>query len=152
NKVSSGFQFGITSIITPSFVIGNGPNRAAMIMVAMSANNATNITATLGGVAGTVVPGADSGATANIRTLMFQVINPPSGSQKATVSWTTSMNADVGVITVSGTDQTTPCSNGTFSDSSNSAPPTSVTITSNSGDLTASVAYTGDVWLSPFTN
>ena len=29
---------------------------------------------------------------------------------------------------------------------------TSVTITSNSGDLTASIGYTTDHWVSPFTN
>ena len=81
------------------------------------------------------------------------VINPPSGSQSATVSWTNSMHVDVGVITVSGADQTTPTTNGTF-DASNSAggPTTSVTITSNPGDLTASVAATFGTWLSPFTS
>ena len=114
NGVKSGFQWGVTTITTPAFTIGSGANRAAMIMVTMSANNATNITAILSGVNGTLIPGTDSGTTATLRTLAFQVINPPSGSQAATVSWTTSMNADIGVITVSGADQTTPCTNGTF--------------------------------------
>ena len=50
NKVSSGLQFGVTKITTPFFAIGTLPNRAAMIMLAMSANTATNITASLGGV------------------------------------------------------------------------------------------------------
>src|SRR5436190_2364338 len=125
-----------------------------MIMVTMSANNATNIAASLGGVSGTLIPGTDSGTTATIRTLIFCVINPPSGSQTATVSWTTSMYADVGVITVSGADQTTPCTNGTFA-ATNSAPTptTSVTITSNPGDLTASVGYTIDAaWSTQSTN
>src|SRR5439155_756763 len=142
NKVSSGFHWGVTTVTTPAFIIGSGSNRAAMIMVTMSANNATNITASPGGVRGTLIPGTDSGTTATIRTLIFQVVNPPSGSQAARVSWTTGMNADVGVIAVSGADQTTPCTNGTFA-ANNSAPATttSVTITSNPGDLTASVGY-----------
>ena len=125
-----------------------------MIMVnAMTANTATNITASLGGVPATVIPGTDSGTTTSARTMIFQVINPPSGSQSATVSWTGSMNADVGVITVSGTDPTTPTSNGTFAASKSSpSATTSVTITSNPGDLTASIGYTSDVWVSPFTN
>jgi hypothetical protein len=124
-----------------------------MIMVTMTANNATNITASLGGVSGTLIPGTDSGTTASIRTLIFQVINPPSGSQAATISWTNSMHADVGVITVSGADQTTPCTNGTFAAFNNSpAQTTSVTIASNPGDLTASVGFTGNVWVTPFTN
>jgi len=46
--------------------------------------------------------------------MIFQVINPPSGPQAAIVSWTPSGHADVGVITVSGADQTTPATNGTF--------------------------------------
>jgi hypothetical protein len=153
NSVSSGVGFGVTHITTPSFVVGSGVNRAAMIMVTMSANTATGITASLGGVSGTVVPGTDSGTTASIRTLIFQVINPPSGAQTATVSWTTSMNADVGVITVSGANQTTPCTNGGFTATNLAgSTATSVTVTSNPGDLTASVGYTDDAWVSPFTN
>src|SRR5439155_241915 len=153
NRVSSGFQFGVTTVSTPAFTIGSGTNRAAMIMVAMGGNNATSITASLGGVSGTVVAGSDSGTTTAIRTLLFCVSNPPSGSQTATVSWTTSMNVDVGVITVSGANQTTPCTNGTFA-ATNSAPTatTSVTITSNPGDLTASLGATTNTWVSPFTN
>ena len=153
NKVTSGFQWGVTSVTTPAFVIGSNTRRAAMIMVSMTANNATNITASLGGVNGTLIPGTDTGTTAAGRTLIFQVINPPSGSQTAKVSWTTSMNVDVAVITVSGANQTTPCINGTFS-AANSSPAatTSLTITSNPGDLTASVGYTQDAWISPFTN
>ena len=153
NKVSSNFQWGVTTITTPAFTVGTGTNRAAMIMVAMSANTATNITASLGGVSGTLVPGTDTAKTASIRTMIFQVINPPSGSQTAKVSWTGSTNADVGVITVSGANQTTPVNNGVFTaTNSASAATTSVTITSNPGDLTASVAYTNDQWKSPFTN
>ena len=44
-----------------------------MIMVTLSANNATNITASLGGVSGTLIPGTDSGTAATIRTLIFQI-------------------------------------------------------------------------------
>ncbi len=153
NAISSGFQWGVTAVTTPPFIIGSGTNRAAMIMVAMSSNNATGITARLGGVSGTLIPGTDSGTTATIRTLMFQVINPPSGSQRATVSWTTGMHADVAVIAVRGADQTTPCTNGTFAANIISpAATTSVTITSNSGDLTASVGYTTNQWVSSYTN
>jgi hypothetical protein len=153
NAVSSGFKWGVTQATTPSFLIGSAPNRAAMIMVTMSTNNATNITASLGGVNATLVPGTDSGTAMSMRTLIFQVINPPSGMQMATVSWTPSMNVDVGVITVGNADQTTPVTNGTFvAASSSPSPATSLSITSNPGDLTASVAATTGVWASPYTN
>ena len=154
NRVSSGIQFGVTSVTTPSLIIGSGANRAAMIMVAMSANGATSIAARLGGVSGTLIAGTDSGTTATIRTMIFQVINPPSGAQTATVSWAGgALNADVGVITVRGADQTTPCTNGTFAAANLTlSATTSVTITSNAGDLTASVGYTQDAWVTPFTS
>jgi hypothetical protein len=153
NKVSSGIQFGVTSITTPAIVIGTGVNRAAMIMVAMGANTATNITASLGGVPATLVPGTDTATAAAIRTMIFQVINPPSGSKTATISWTTSMNADVGVIAVSGADQTTPCINGSnIAVASASTAATSLTITSNFGDLTATIGYSANKWKTPFTN
>src|SRR5204862_8265753 len=103
---------------------------------------------------GTVIPGTDSGTTASIRTLIFQVIDPPSGPQTAAVSWTNgALNVDVGVITVSGADRITPCTNGTFA-ANDSTPDatTSVTVTSASGDLTASVGYTEAAWATPFTN
>jgi len=153
NAVSSGFQWGVTSITTPAFVVGSGANRAAMIMVAMSSNNATNISASLGGVPATLIPGTDSGASAVIRTLVFQVVNPPSGAQTATVSWTTAMHADVGVITVTGANQATPTTNGRFA-AFNASPTaaTSVTIPSDPGDLTASIAFTTNQWSSPPTN
>jgi hypothetical protein len=153
NRVSSGLQFGVTSVTTPAFIIGSGTNRAAMIMVTMSGNGATSITARLGGVGGTLIAGTDSAKTATVRTLIFQVINPPPGSQTATVSWASgALDVDVGVITVRGADQTTPCTNGTFAATNSSlTPTTSITIASNPGDLTASVAYTEDVWVGPFT-
>src|SRR5262249_17790798 len=153
NAVSSGFQWGVNTATTPPFIMRSGPKRAGRMMVSLSANNAAGIAASLGGVSGTLIPGTDSGATATMRTLIFQVINPPSGPQTATVSWTNSMNANVAVITVSGADQTTPCTNGTFA-AFNTSPDmaTSVTITSNAGGLTASLGYSANQWVSPFTN
>jgi len=149
NAVDSGFRWSVTSVTTPAFVVGSGANRAAMIMVAMSANNATNVTASLGGVPGTLVAGTDSGTTASIRTLIFQVINPPSGPQTATVSWTTAMHADVGVITVTGVDQTTPVTNGRFvAFNASPAAATSLTIPSSPGDRTASIGFTTNDWVS----
>jgi hypothetical protein len=153
NAVSSGLRWQPTTVTTPALVIGSGANRAAMIMVTMTENVATGITASLGGVSGSLIPGTDSGTTATVRTLMFCVANPPSGAQTATVSWTNSVvAADVGVIAVSGADPTTPCTNGTFLAGDARPLTTSVTIASTAGDLTASVAYTNDVWVTPFTN
>ena len=154
NAVSSGLRWQATTVTTPSFVVGSGANRAAMIMVTMTNNAATGVTASLGGVSGTLIPGTDSGTTATLRTLIFCVANPPSGAQTATASWANigSGGADVGVITVSGADQATPCTNGTFLAGNSRPVTTPVTIASTDGDLTASVAYTNDAWAAPYTN
>jgi hypothetical protein len=153
NAVSSGFRWQATTVTTPSFVIGSGPNRAAMIMVIMTDTAATGVTASLGGISGTLIPGTDSGTTGTVRTLIFCVANPPPGAQTATASWTNSVNgADIGVITVSGADQATPCTNGTFFAGNSQPVTTSVTIASTTGDLTASVAFTNSAWAAPYTN
>jgi hypothetical protein len=153
NAVSSGLRWQPTTATTPSVVISNAPNRAAMIMVTMPDNVATGITASLGGVSGTLIPGTDSGTTAGVRTLIFCVANPPSGAQTATVSWTNSvLGTDVAVIAATGVDQTTPCTNGTFLAGNSRPVTTSVTIASTAGDLTASVANTTGGWVAPFTN
>src|SRR5205823_9769335 len=81
NAVSSGLRWQATTVTTPSFVIGSGANRAAMIMVIMTNNAAAGVTASLGGVSGTLIPGTDSGTTATVRTLIFCVANPPAGAQ-----------------------------------------------------------------------
>src|SRR5205823_4924904 len=70
NAVSTGLRWQPTTITTPSIVIGSGVNRAAMIMVTMTENMATSMTASLGGVSGTLIPGTDSGTTAGVRSLI----------------------------------------------------------------------------------
>src|SRR5206468_9700056 len=59
---------------------------------------------------------------------------------------------DVGVITVSGADPATPCTNGTFAAGNSQPLTTSVTILSAPGDLTAGVAWTDSNWVAPYTN
>lgn len=123
-----------TSVTTAAFAVTASPNRAALL--ALSTNNGNNIsgiTASLGGVGGVAVPGADSGATAQ-RALMFSITAPPSGMQTATISWTGNAEATLGVVTASGIDQNTPVTNGTSATGSGAT--TAVTITSNAGDLT----------------
>lgn len=133
NTASATIAAGV-SITTASFAVTANPNRAALLALSTNnGNNITGITASLGGVNAVAVPGADSGATAQ-RVLMFSVTAPPSGSQTATVSWTGNADGTFGAVTASGVDQNTPVTNGTSA--SGSGATTSVTITSNAGDLT----------------
>lgn len=137
NTASATVVGGIT-ITTAPFTVTSAANRAALLALSTNnGNNITGITASLGGVTGIAVPGADSGATAQ-RALMFRVTAPPSGSQTATISWTGNADGTLGVVTASGVDQSTPVNNGTSATGSSAT--TAVTITSNAGDLTIDAA------------
>lgn len=66
--------------------------------------------------------------------MIFACAAPPTGSQTATASWTTSVDGTLGIETVTGANQTTPMNGGTFASAASGN--ASVSINSNSGDLT----------------
>ncbi len=148
NAASSAITTGVTTV-SVSLTVGSGANRVAIIGLCFMSDTPTGISCSLGGVSGTLVSGTDSGTTDTAeRAMLFSVVNPPSGSQTATASWTTSATASIGVITVSGANQSTPTNNGTYSYNGASAT-NGVTITSTSGALTTSVcANSGENLLS----
>lgn len=126
----------VITLTTPAFTITSNANRAGLLGLSVNPNTPTSITGSMGGVSGTLITGTDTGsAITNLRSMQFQVIAPPSGSQTATMSWTTAVSAVLGAVATSGVDQTTPFNNGTFSTASTTGP-SSVTITSTNGDLT----------------
>lgn len=127
---------------TPAFAIG-GSNRVAILHLSSTTNSISAITASCGGVSGTLVSGSDTTTGAASRIMTFVVVAPPVGSQTCTASWTTS-SADfrMGVITLTGVDQAAPTDNGTFviRASAASAP---ITITSTATGLTVSGTLRG---------
>lgn len=128
----------VTTLTTGSFTIGAGANRAAVVCLYVQALF-TGATVSLGGVAATPISGASVDFAAGLyRVALFQVINPPSGSQTVTASWTGSGSASLAAIVVSGGDQTAPCINAVSATGGFGGSPVSVTITSTSGDLTVS--------------
>jgi hypothetical protein len=129
-----------TTALSPN--ITTNSNRAGLIGVGFQANNQTGITGSIGGVSGSIVSGTDTGTSLGYRTLMMQVIAPPSGSQTATVSWTNACGCMIGAIVTSGVDQTTPFNNGTFAFHATNGIP-SLQITSNNGDLTNDIQLNG---------
>lgn len=122
---------GVTTLTTPAFTISSTADRAAMICLESSASISA-ITMSVGGVSGSAITGADSGG-AN-RAVIFGAIAPPSGSQTATASWTTSSFAVLGVLVGNGVDQTTAFNNGVNATGTSAS--ASGTVTSNPGDLT----------------
>ena len=151
NSIATGsFSVGVTSVTTPSFTITSSANRAAMVCLAVNLNTVTVSAMHCGGVTGAAITGADTGTGKNIRVVCWGVTAPASGSQTADASWNTSTTAALGVVTASGVDQTTPLNHGNAATSATAS--VSVSITSASGDLTATAAYTNDAWTGGFTN
>lgn len=123
--------FATTTITSAAMSIAATANRAALVCVYHSGNSATGISVTLGGVSGTLVSGTDTGTAQTPRTFIFVVINPPSGSQTATCSWTGNNDAYLKAIVYNDCDQTTPAINGTSANGATGAP--SLTPTAGAG-------------------
>src|SRR2546428_4350135 len=82
--------FSGTTVSGTNFAISALANRAAIIQLIFYAA-VTGVTCSLGGVAGVLIANtsvASPGGT--FRVMMFSVTAPPSGSQPASASWTTS--------------------------------------------------------------
>src|SRR3989442_5001360 len=109
NKVTVD-NFTVTSLTTGAFTVGSGENRAACLALAMY-TAITGVSGSLGGVGASLV--ASTSVFNNFTgSQLWAVIAPPSGSQTATMSWTTASSASLSVTTVTGADQTTPMNNG----------------------------------------
>lgn len=126
-------DFGVTSLTTLAFTIGSGANRVAIVGLGAFANTSAE-TATCGGVSGTKVSSTDNFLT-GIQVMLFAMINPASGSQTASCSWTTAASCTVAALTFAGADQTTPATNGVTKGTAFSTT-NSQAITSVSGDMT----------------
>jgi len=122
----------VTTLTTAAFTI-SGSNRAAMIGMSWdNGGGVTGISTTCGGVTGAAIANTD--ITNFVRTAMFQVIAPATGSQTANCAWTNARDAVLGVVTATGVGQTTPFNNGATESAASGTP--SLAITSTNGDLT----------------
>jgi hypothetical protein len=137
-----------STLTSSSFTITNASNRAAILCV-YTRSNRTITSASVGGVSASAISGADIAGNASDRIQCWGVVNPPSGSQTATVNLdSTEVNAfKFGVITASNVDQTTTFNHGNSAqDYVNSR---AISITSTSGDLTSTAI--GDSGAASFT-
>jgi hypothetical protein len=151
NTVNIGSSGSVLSLLTGSFTITSNSNVAATLSLGCRQDTVDAFTASLGGVGGTAITGADK-AVANVgRTLMFGVLAPPSGSQTATVSWSTSSTATLGVITAYNVNQGG-VNSGTFNNGTNASgggSAATINITSTNGDLTHDCTLTGQTSVLP---
>lgn len=142
-----------TTGTSAAFTINAGNNRACVVGLTMSANNATGISCSCGGQTASLVTGTDTGTAETTRTMLFAAANPATGSQTASCSWTTSMGFAFGAIVANNVDQSTPMNNGTFATQHNPSPAAlSLSVTSTNGDLTTTTAKAGSAWVGAGTN
>jgi hypothetical protein len=128
-------DFTVATLTTAAFTIGAGSDRAAIVGLCHF-GAVTNISCSVGGVAGTLIANTTRNNGSVFLTL-WAVIAPSSGSQTATASWTTAVSASLSVITATGVHQTTPTRNGI---SASGSSPQSVNVTSPNGDLSVSMS------------
>jgi hypothetical protein len=139
-------DYGVSSISITGFTIdsGNAGNRAGMVCLTNSGAawaSATGFTVTIGGVAATAISGAEL-VVGDDRSICFGAAGIPQGTNKTiSASWTGAASGwiTMGIITATGVNQTTPFNNGNSATSSYGVD-TSISITSNSGDLTSTFA------------
>ena len=139
DNVKQAIDFDLTTLSSGTFTIGAGADRVAMVCLSTVGNPGTISAVSCGGQSGSTTPVA-SGDDATWFHKIFKVTNPASGTQSASVTWQTAATACVTVITVSGASD---INNGTYNENA-SGNNTSLNITSNAGDLTASFSANGN--------
>lgn len=130
--------------------VGSGTDRAISASLMMQSNGATSISCSGGGASGwALVSGTDSTSTRTVRSMIFAAVNPTSGAQTITCSWTGSVTGEIGVVTVAGANQSAPMTNGTFNSGTGAS--ASVTVTTTTGDLTidAAISLSGHALSAP---
>lgn len=123
----------VTSLTTNSFTITASSNRVAILGLHFPGTTYSSLSMSCGGQSGSQIA-----SVATIVTVeLWGVINPASGSQTASASWTGANDAVLGAMTFSGAAQssvfTDPQTSGGYGSSNN------ISISSDNGDMTVSV-------------
>lgn len=147
DNVKQAVDFGVTTLSSGNFTIGSGADRQAMVCLATVGNPGAVTAVSCGGQSGSTTPIA-SGDSPTWFFKIFAVANPSSGTQSASVTWTNSVTAFVTVITATGASG---INNGVYNENL-AGNNTSLNITSNSGDLTASFSGNGNTDLVASSN
>src|SRR5438876_1071828 len=129
NVTSSTFNTG-NSTFSFNHAVGSGANRLLIVGVTDD-NNRGVPSVTYNAVAMTAIGSKSNG---NLLVSMFRTVNPPSGTFAVKVTWGGGNNVgEVGAISFTGVDQTTPL--GTFVTASASTTTPTVNVTSAAGEL-----------------
>jgi hypothetical protein len=113
-----------------NITIGAGSNRAVVVGVACS----VNVTGMAGNVGGATL--STIASTTSATGTMLVAVNPPTGVQTVSLTWTNNGKCAFGAIAFSGVNQAAPTSGGT----TGSHP---IAVTSVSGDMTTTIVWTG---------
>lgn len=126
----------VTSLTTGAFTISSSANRAYLLGCYFTDGaDTTHSAISCGGVTGVSELDTTFQYSA-YRTRVWSGVAPASGSQTATVTFSTTLDfVSISAITATGIDQATPTSGAGFNEG---ASPVSQSVTSSSGDLTCS--------------
>jgi len=121
--------------ISWSHTTGTGSNRLLLVAIGVhkSTGAPTTVTSvTYGGVSLTQVTTAlYDGSNPQVRTYIFQLTNPASGTNTITVNFQATTLAVAGAVTYSNVDQTTPIQTSNAVNATGASPSVSVTVTGN---------------------
>lgn len=139
-----GVDYSVTTVSTPSFTVGTGNNRAAILGL-WTAGAVTSVSGNVGGggYPASVISGAVGPSTGGNYGQLWGVIGPPSGSQTATFAWTGAVTASISVVVATGVHQTTAFNNGAATTSAYGTT-RALEVTSTSGDLTCTMIVSGN--------
>lgn len=136
-SVASNNGYGVTSLTINSLSITTNANRVAVL--GLSANgDLSNISGACGGASASLIV-SDAYA---YKAIILGVINPASGSQTASASWTTAASCLLAAMIFSGAHQSTQFTDPKVNHKYGSSP-LSISITSDPGDITTSVTASG---------
>lgn len=143
NNKNSGGSFG-TSIdsSTTGFTVSTGSNLYLVGILGTGRANITSPAATWNSVSMTNVVSKQASAN-EATTTLFGLVNPATGNLLLSCSWTGSIDAVLGMIAMSGVDQTTPVVTANNQTASGTGASGSVTITSAANDLTLAALTNG---------
>lgn len=129
-------DFSVTTATTPSFTIG-GSDRAGLLQFILHSTSVSGISGSIGGASCSAVAGTQQSVNNKYQEI-WGCVNPATGSQTGTLSWTTATNVELGAITFVGANQSGGSSTFNNGNAVNHGFGTggSIQITSSSGDLT----------------
>lgn len=144
NTNTASFTTSANSLSAARSVTSGGTNTTAFAVIGWNGAGATISTVTYNGVSMTSCGAIASGAGGVSNVQIFFLSAPATGSNTLAVTGSGTMAVlEMNLVSFNGVNQTTPVRPSTYTSVAGATSPLSLVITSNTSDLTISVAQTG---------